>query len=174
MAYFDQENGWVKEYAIAPSLTPQWLKIEKVTSDEAPLIEIQVPPFEDRPVAGWTSTIQEMWRDRLRSKSMRWKGTGWAFREAREVLQIINVFHNDSPVGWYDMDAGFVRFATLWDLGSLKQGVSQDMELAGDEQLAQFAGKKLWLLSELQWDNAIYPPPIRGGPPFAAGATVDD
>lgn len=178
MAYRDSENRWVKEYAIAPRYTPVWLRTtpaatgaETSAAPEDPIVEIQIPVIEEDWKPAWSgqSSPEENWRDRLMQESVR-----KIYKDGSKdnVLEEIALLHNGSPVWWFDLDQGHVQGATLWDLANLKQGVSQNTRLM-DPELIRFINRKLWLLSEAQWDNAEYPPPIRGGPPFVQGCTVE-
>lgn len=204
--YLDPATGqWEKEYAIAPRYTPKWLVNKRgdvalpsqydVMNADVRLVEIQLPSLEGSqqyPSHFNVTDEEQRWRARLLSnetyKGYRARGDSWRTREWTSILQSILIHHEGSPVGWYDLDGrvdgGLVRYATLWDLAHLKQGVPQDEILSGmlagggDEAeragLEQAFGQKLWLLSQKQWDEAEFPRPIDDGPPFASGATVEE
>lgn len=189
--YIDAEGKWRKEYAIAPRFTPTWLKVRgqqewfpvigfdnKVAGyhfeegEEPDVVEIAFPPLDTEEFSRLTGShdvakLEKQWRNKLVNPDQVLKG--YKKREAyeseqwRTLLQAIGVRHDGSSVGWYDLDEGFVRYATLWDLAHLKQGMLiTDLD----------ENRPLWLLSEKQWDEAEFPPPIKGGPPFVKGITA--
>jgi hypothetical protein len=208
--YYSPESGqWEEEFALAPRYTPLWLRmeLEGTSSDDNPEglvgVQIQLPPLEELrdPMRGESlpstplfspETVDketERWRAMLVGPATRkgYRLTGEVpYRERAwpVILKTTTVLHEGSPVGWYDLDNGFVRGATLWDLAHLKQGVPQELGSAGWEQfveqenyeeyrrVAPFIGRPLWLLSEKQWDSAEFPPPIKHGPPFVKGVTA--
>jgi hypothetical protein len=198
--YYSPDSGqWEEEFAIAPRYTPLWLQTELQADSEEPLmgVQIQLPPFEELrdPMRGeglpstslfpsdQAEAEQEHWRAMLVGPATRkgYRLTGdvpYRERAWPVILKATTILHEGSPVGWYDLDNGFVRYATLWDLAHLKQGVPQDDASfsstieAERERLEVFLGRPLWLLSEKQWDSAEFPPPIKYGPPFVKGVTA--
>jgi hypothetical protein len=208
--YYSPDSGqWEEEFALAPRYTPLWLRmeLESTSSDDNPEglvgVQIQLPPLEELrdPMRGESlpstplfspETVDkqtEHWRAMLVGPATRkgYRLTGEVpYRERAwpVILKATTVLHEGSPVGWYDLDNGFVRGATLWDLAHLKQGVPQELGSTGWEQfveqedyeeyrrVAPFIGRPLWLLSEKQWDEADFPPPIKHGPPFVKGVTA--
>lgn len=113
------------------------------------------------------------WRDMLLkpdavAKGFRFRADEYRARTWNVILKNTNVYFEGSPVAWYDLDNGFVRYASLWDLAHMKQGTEQAIDLEADP----IEVRRLWLLSEKQWDEAEFPPPIKDGPPFVKGITA--
>lgn len=104
---------------------------------------------------------------------------------AAEGLKAVGVRHLGSPVWWCDLDLGPVAAASLYDLarfdqpytiprkelradviGVIEGEVDKEVIKQRRKKIMQFAGKKLWLLSLQQWDDAEWPPESQGGPPY--------
>lgn len=205
--YVDVEGKWQKEYAIAPRFAPAWLKIKgadtdidwshRIESDSTPpaVVSVHFPGGYDENHYDNSPEAVHQREQSTRDYFLTPRSVLQAYKDPRQqygiTLDATGIRHDGSIVSWYDLDGGFVRFATLWDLAHVKQGVPQngtieglitEEKVSGDEEhliemrierLRGFLNKPLWLLSEAQWDNAEYPPPIEGGPPYAGSATVE-
>jgi hypothetical protein len=64
-----------------------------------------------------------------------------------EGLREIDLLHNGEGVGWFDLDAGIVQFATLYDL------VHETQPMIVDD-------RRLFLMTETMWEEGIYPPEV--------------
>ena len=109
-----------------------------------------------------------------------WAGFALHRKESiRELLQAVTIIHEGSTVWLYDLEAQKPdRVLTLWELiqptwfGEIGgQRVEADKIHAGFGPVPIFfvdaEEKKLWPLSEEQWNEGIWPSEASGGPPAA-------
>lgn len=119
-----------------------------------------------------------------------WAGLGFYKKESiRELLQAVVVEHDGSTVWLYDLEAGRPdRVLTLWeligdwfvDVDGKRIGARQntgafgplpvyfiDMVREPGTVRSRAPEKKLWPMSEAQWESGEWPPENLGGPPAA-------
>lgn len=97
------------------------------------------------------------------------------------AYKLVTIVYQGSTVWLTDIDKGPVSICTLWDLIAVgahgiepktKYGPSVEFERVGYLMVGKKRKKKLWLLSEEQWNTATYPPESQGGPPYVRGVSV--
>jgi hypothetical protein len=185
-----------KEYARAPKKTPPWLfasglgvsldgVIRPSHPDFRPIIEVQL---QLESYGDYESLEAFKQREANARTALLSTASRWAKRSLQDTQAQALILHEGSNVSWYDVDIGPLRWATVSDLINLEQGqpwsyqvieaLAADADKEGYEDRAAyirgFKGKKLWLLSEAQFDSAQFPPPILWGPPFVSGVTVEE
>lgn len=184
----------------APQNTPQWLWSGRTRSGNHPTVDVSIDPENEAYVDVGTSftgvvygdwsefidmlersptTALNMYVDARVEVPLGNAGLRSEQQTVRTGLSGIALMHKGSPVGWYDLDRGFVRYATLLDLALhlraqplrlSQQEAAELQEERPDEKIE--AHRPLWLLSQAQWDEAQYPAPSEGGPPYVEGVSV--
>jgi hypothetical protein len=127
----------------------------------------EAEPISARHVYG---QFQELLLPRKKPKYGQFAGMGVAHKEtAFRLFRAVTITHEGSTVWLYDLDAGKPdRVLTLFELAQEKwyaDGASTYFE--GQTDKLSLEHKKLWPLSEAQWEEGEWPQEGSGGPPAA-------
>lgn len=163
----------------APEFTPKWLRF---FADGADRVDVDASALSED-IAKWPKLQRQLTSrtDELGYVSALADPSG----PLTELLDAMQLRHEESPVWWVGLDSGPQFVASLWDLvvGTVLDekyrtiGVCpQVLGLIGSPIWGRYgltpASDRVYLMSLAQWDSATWPAESEEGPPYTKHVSV--